>query len=301
MNKGKVDRLRIYTLSEDYTGYDSPFWASFGISFLLHIKVGEGEKKILFDTASDAEPVLHNMKLFGIAPESIDVIVLSHSHFDHTGGLAGILKEIHKKDVPIISNPKIFGISIMPEPYLEPYKSHIYLNQGLTSENSKGNIESLGGRWYLTSDPLHLMPGVMTTGEIKKEEKVSYEKEPYIKLLDLEDGKLMPSMIKDEISISVNMPKGLVVVTGCSHAGVVSTVNKSIKINGSSRVRGIVGGFHLIDASSKAIDQTINDLKNLDVKRIYSGHCTGFEAEYRLRKSFREDFVRLSSGMVIDF
>ena len=107
MREGTVDRLRIYTLSEDYTGYDSPFWASFGISFLLHVIVGEGEKKILFDTASDAEPVLHNMKLFGIAPESIDVIVLSHSHFDHTGGLAGILKEIHKKEVPIIisNNP----------------------------------------------------------------------------------------------------------------------------------------------------------------------------------------------------
>lgn len=301
MKTGKVDSLRIYTLSEDYTGYDSPFWASFGISFLLHIQVGEAKKMILFDTASDAEPVLHNMRLFGIAPEDIDVIVLSHRHFDHTGGLAGILKEIGKKDVPVIAHSEIFGVSIMPEPYIEPYRAHIYLNQGLTSENSKGSIEGLGGRWYLINDPMRLMPGVTTTGEIKKEEKVDYEKEPYIKLLDMEDGKLIPSTIKDEISLSINTHKGLVIVTGCAHAGIVSIIHKAMKISGVKGVMGIVGGFHLVDADSKAIDQTIKDIKNLNVKEIYSGHCTGFEAEYRFKEIFDENFKRLHSGLVINF
>ena len=94
MNIGTVDSLQIYTVSEDYTGYDSLFWASFGISLLLRVSVGGGEKMILFDTASDSEPVIHNLELLGIDPKAIDMIFLSHSHFDHTGGLSGILKKI---------------------------------------------------------------------------------------------------------------------------------------------------------------------------------------------------------------
>ncbi len=301
MNPGKVESLKIYTLSEDYTGYDSPFWASFGISFLLHIKSGEGEKKILFDTATDAEPVLHNMKLLEIDPHDIDVIFLSHSHFDHTGGLADILKEIGKDEIPIIAHPEIFNISIMPEPYPEPYRSSIYLNQGLSGKNSKENIEKLGGRWYLTGDPMNLMTGVMTTGEIKSDDKVDYERVPNIDLLDLKDGKLIPTMVRDDISLSVNTQKGLIIITGCSHAGIVSIVKKAIKITGIKNVEGVVGGFHLLSANSGVIDQTIKDLRSLNVDRIYSGHCTGFEAEYRFRKIFSRDFERLSSGKIITF
>ena len=301
MNPGKVDRLTIYTLSEDYSGYDSPFWGSFGISFLLHIECGEGEKKILFDTASDAEPVLHNMKLFGISPENIDVIFLSHRHFDHTGGLAGILKEIGREEVPIIAHPEVFGITIMPKPYLEPYRSHIYLNQGLASRNSKENIEALGGRWYLVRDPMHLMTGVTTTGEIGTAEKVAHEKEPYIRLLDIEGGNITPALIRDDISLIVNTPKGLVIITGCSHAGIISIVKKAVSITGISNVAGVVGGLHLLDAGREAVDQTINDLKEIHVEKIYAGHCTGFEAEYKLRQIFSKDFERLCSGKVIVF
>jgi 7,8-dihydropterin-6-yl-methyl-4-(beta-D-ribofuranosyl)aminobenzene 5'-phosphate synthase len=301
VSEKRIDSLKIYVLAEDYAGYDSFFWASFGISFLLRIKVQEGEKKILFDTATDAEPVLHNMGLFGISPQDIDVIVLSHNHFDHTGGLAGIVQEIGKKDIPIIAHPNIFVVSVMPEPYIEPHRSRIYLNVNLSGENSRENIEKLGGRWYLVDDPIRLMPGVMTTGEIKKEEKVAYEKEPSIKLLDLEEGRLKPSTIRDEMSLAINTDKGLVVVTGCSHPGIVSTVRKCMKLTGVKKVAGVVGGFHMIDATGKVIDQTIDDLKKMNTQEIYSGHCTGFEAEYRFRKVFGVAFKRLHSGLVIDF
>ena len=92
-----------------------------------------------------------------------------------------------------------------------------------------------------------------------------------------------------------------VIVIGCSHAGIVSIVHKAMKITGSNRAGGIVGGFHLIDASTEIIDRTPNELKNLNInKQIYSVHCKWFEAEYRFRKIFRGDFTILSSGMVID-
>lgn len=301
MKINTVDSLKVYTLSEDYTGYDSLFWASFGISLLIHIKVGEGEKKILFDTASDAEPVLHNMKLFGISPESIDIIFLSHGHFDHTGGLAGILKEIKRKDIPIIAHPDIFNVCIISEPYLEPYRSRIYLNQGFSSDNSREKIEELGGKWYLVKDPFRLMAGVITTGEIAVEERVMYERNRKLPLLDLKSGKLSTSMMRDDVSLLINTKKGLVIITGCSHAGIVSITRKSIEITKIKEVYGIIGGFHLLNSSSKEIDRTIKDLENLGVRKIYSGHCTGLEAEYKLRKVFSTNFERLHCGKIICF
>ena len=301
MNIGKVESLKIFTLSEDYAGYDSLFWASFGISLLLCIKSGEGEKNILFDTASDAEPVLHNMNLLGINRKEIDIIFLSHSHFDHTGGLAEILKEIDKADVPVIAHPEIFNISIIPEPYLEPYRSSIYLNQGLSVKNMRKNVEDLGGRWYLARDPLRLMPGVMTTGEISADDKVDFEKRPNINLLDLKDGKLVPSQVRDDISLCVNTEKGLVIITGCAHAGIVSIVKKSISISGNDNVYAILGGFHLLHARDQQIDKTITGLRDLSVKEIYSGHCTGTEAEYRMKNIFKDRFKRLHSGKIIEF
>lgn len=301
MNFGYVESLKIYVLSEDYTGYDSLFWASFGLSLLLHIRTNQGEKIILFDTASDAEPVLHNMKLLGISPKQIDIIFLSHSHFDHTGGLAGILKKIKRQDIPIIAHPDIFDTSITSKPYLEPYRSRIYLNQGLQSNNSKEKIEELGGKWYLVKDPIQLMIGVKTTGEIKKDEREEYERNKKLDLLVLKNGKLSPSIVTDDVSLLINTCQGLVIITGCAHAGIVSITKKAIKVTGISKIFAIVGGFHLLNSSNKIIDKTIDDLNDFGVKKIYSGHCTGFEAEYKMRKKFSNSFERLHCGKVIYF
>ena len=89
-----VDDLRLYVLSEDCAGYDTLFWAQFGISFLVDVRLGASRLRILFDTACDAGPILHNMELLGLDPRSVDLIVLSHHHIDHTGGLAGMLQSL---------------------------------------------------------------------------------------------------------------------------------------------------------------------------------------------------------------
>ena len=301
MNGETVDRLTVYTLAEDYTGYDSLFWASFGISFLLQIESGGGKKTLLFDTASDPEPVLHNMELLGLSPGSIDVIILSHRHFDHTGGLAGILRAIDREDVPIIVHPRIFDVTVNKSPYLEPHRSRLFLNEGLSGENRREKVSSLGGSWLPVKQPFPVLPGVVTTGEIDDEEKVSYERDPKLALFDVRDGELMKASAVDDLSLCINTSGGLVVVTGCSHAGVVSITKKATRVMEVDRVRAIVGGFHLVNADEKLIDRTVQDLAEMKIEKIYSGHCTGVNAEHRLRQVFGERFDRLHSGMVIEF
>lgn len=295
----KIDSLLIHVLSEDCAGYDSLFWAQFGVSLLLDIEIKGSRKKILFDTAAYAEPILHNMSLLKLKPQDIDLIVLSHHHFDHTGGLAGIMAAIDKGNVPVVAHPEIFKTSVMAKPYSD-LEHFPYLNIGFIGKNTKENIEELGGRWILTKDPLCLMTGVMTTGEIEEEGKVDYEKGPTPALQHIKEGRVSPDYMADEISLLVNTPGGLVVITGCSHPGIVSIVKKAISTSGIEDVEAVVGGFHLTDASEKRIGQTVEDLISLNVRRIYTGHCTGIKAEEKLREKFGDRFNRIFSGKIIE-
>jgi len=292
MNIGKVDNLKIYTLAEDYAGYNSPFWSQHGLSLLIEAEFNGIKRRILFDTASYAEPILFNMKLLNIDPKSIDMIILSHNHFDHTGGLFGIIKEINK-EIPIFSHPDIFKVSFAIEPE--------FMLAGTLNKTLKEEIEKLGGKWILAKDPIRLMPGIFTLGEIKDDEKVDFEKKPTIGLYKLENGNIVLDNVEDELGLAINTEKGLVVISGCAHPGIVSMVKKAINISGVNKVYAVIGGFHLIEADDERVISTIKALKKLGVKKIYTGHCTGFKAENMFIKEFKENFDRLHAGKIISF
>jgi len=294
MNLGKVDKLKVYTLAEDYAGYNSPFWAQHGVSFLIEVESNDAKRRILFDTASYAEPILFNMKLLNINPKTIDMIVLSHNHFDHTGGLLGIMKEINK-EIPVFAHPNIFKVSFATNP------EFMYAGIPPLRGGSKEEIEKLGGTWILSRDPIHLMPGVFTLGEITKEEKVEFEKKVTIGLYKLEKGRLVPDEVEDEIGLAINTKKGLIVIGGCSHPGIVSMAQKATKISRIDQVYAVIGGFHLVDAEDERIQNTVNALKKMGVKKVYTGHCTGLKAENMFANEFGKDFEKLHSGKVMTF
>ncbi len=288
----EVDMIRIYVLAEDYAGYNSPFWAQHGISFLIEVKLNGVRRRILFDTASYSEPILFNMRILGINPKTIDMIVLSHNHFDHTGGLLGIMKEIDRK-VPIFAHPNIFKVSFAIEP------EFTYAGPPL-GKRTREEAERLGGTWILSRDPVYLMPGVFTLGEIKEEEKVDFERETTTSLYKLKDGKIMKDSVEDEIGLGITTKKGLVIISGCSHPGIVSMMHKAIKISGHETY-AVIGGFHLINADKERIQNTVKILKDLGVRKIYTGHCTGLKAESIFLEEYGvRGFRKLHSGMVID-
>ena len=294
MKLKEVDKLKVYTLAEDYAGYNSPFWAQHGVSFLVEVESNDAKRRILFDTASYAEPILFNMKLLNINPKTIDMIILSHNHFDHTGGLLGIMKEINK-EIPIFAHPNIFKVSFATDP------EFLYVGIPPLRGGSKEEIEKLGGTWILSRDPIHLMPGIFILGEITKEEKVEFEKKVTIGLYRLEKGRLVPDEVEDEIGLAINTKKGLVVIGGCSHPGIVSMVQKAIKISGIDQVYAVIGGFHLVDADDERIQDTVNALKKMGVKKVYTGHCTGLKAEGMFANEFGGDFEKLHCGKVMVF
>ncbi len=286
-----VDALRIYVLAEDFAGYSSRFWAQHGISFLLELHWGRKIHRALFDTGTYPEPILFNAKLLNLNLQNVEYIVISHSHYDHTGGLIGVLKEIGKK-LPVFAHPDIFKLSFVT--------SGVFRYIGPPVSNMKEEAEKLGALWVLSRDPIDILPGVRTLGEITMEEKVEYEKLTRNDVYKVVNGKVMQDTLNDEIGLVINTPEGLVVIGGCSHPGIVSMVRKAIKITNVEKIRAVIGGFHLVNASEERIRRTGEDLRNLGVEEVYTGHCTGLRAECEFSREFGERFHKLHAGMVID-
>jgi 7,8-dihydropterin-6-yl-methyl-4-(beta-D-ribofuranosyl)aminobenzene 5'-phosphate synthase len=139
------------------------------------------------------------------------------------------------------------------------------------------------------------MPGLTTTGEVKRQ--TDFE-EVGISLLTVSEGQTKKDMMLDDISVVANVKdRGLVIVTGCSHAGIVNIVKQSIEITGTHELDGIIGGFHLVEATDQRIQRTVEELKKQRPNWISAGHCTGFKAQVELYDTFKERFLPLHAGM----
>jgi 7,8-dihydropterin-6-yl-methyl-4-(beta-D-ribofuranosyl)aminobenzene 5'-phosphate synthase len=293
---GEVESVKIYTLLDNHAEFNSSviaqhgFLAQHGLSILLKITSKNVERNILLDTGSTADTILYNMNILGLQPGCIDMIFLSHCHYDHTGGLTGLLKAIDK-EVPVIAHPAIFRENYDFRPSLKVYA-------GMTEENGRQAITDNKGRLVLIDEPFNLMDGVISTGEVER--TVDYE-EPGVEVYNVQDGKIVRDVIMDDMSIVINIKnKGLLVATGCSHAGIVNILKQAMKITGIHKIYGVVGGFHLMGATSERINQTIAVLQAMDIKLVLGGHCTGFKALSKMADELGEKFICLNSGLTYE-
>ncbi len=287
-----LDSLSIKVVAEDSVMYESPFWGQHGISFYVTAVQDGFERHILIDVGQSHEALLHNMKLMAIDPASIDAIVLTHCHYDHTMGLAEVLKAIGKTDLPVIAHPSLFKLNFIDKPYLR----HV----GVMAKDARENLEKNGALLFLTADSLQLLPGLVTTGYIPRHtdfEEVGIA----LKTIDSQ-GRIVPDAMDDDISvIGAIKGKGIVVLSGCSHAGIVNITKRAIELSGISKVAAVIGGLHLVEAPQERIEKTVDALYSLISGSIYAGHCTGFNAQFELRKKFGARFMPLQTGNSFEF
>lgn len=290
VSKGELNKLRILVIAEDSVGYESPYLGQHGISFLITAERDGMVKNILVDVAQNPDALIENIDKMQIDLSCIDAVVLTHCHYDHTQGLGKVLKEIGKKDLPIIAHPDIFRLNFITDPYLR----HV----GVMDGDKKADIEASGGTLYLTKDPLEIMPGLITTGEV---ERVTDFEEVGINLFTIENSEVKTDMMLDDISVVVNVKgRGLVIITGCSHAGIANVTRQAIKLTDTEKIHGIIGGLHLIEASESRIKKTAQALKEFNPDWIYAGHCTGFRAQVELYNTFKDRFSPLHTGMIVE-
>ncbi|OIP27124.1 MAG: MBL fold metallo-hydrolase [Chloroflexi bacterium CG_4_10_14_0_8_um_filter_46_9] len=287
---GELDSLKITVLTEDSVLYESHYLGQHGVSFLLEGAKGSDVMRILVDVGQNSQALLNNMKLMNISPSIIDAVVLTHCHYDHTQGVARMLKEIGRKDIRVIAHRDIFRLNFVTEPYLR----HV----GIMPGDSREEIEKAGGSLLLNKGSVKLMSGITTTGEVKRQ--TDFE-QVGIALKTLEGGEVVDDQMLDDISVVANVSgKGLVIVTGCSHAGIVNIAKHAMELTGCEKIEGIIGGLHLIDAPDDRIKRTVEELSKLNPEWICAGHCTGFKAQVELYLAFRERFSPLQTGMQIE-
>ncbi len=281
---GYLKEAEIKVAAEDSILYDSPFMGRFGLSLLLDLKSEHEQKKILFDTNSAPGPVLYNLEIYGVPLEEITTIFLSHCHCDHTDGLYGVL-EAMPHPVPVVAHPEIFRSCFEINP---SGLRHI----GIT-DHSREEYERLGAIFTLTREPLNLMEGVVTAGEIER--ATSFEQ--LEDLFTTQDGKVVQDHERDDTAVVLNFREGLVIITGCAHSGIVNTMIQAKKVTGVDKVHAVIGGLHLIDGDEEKKELTVEALEEVDF--VLAGHCTGFDGLRRIANAIGDRFCPLKTGMIL--
>jgi 7,8-dihydropterin-6-yl-methyl-4-(beta-D-ribofuranosyl)aminobenzene 5'-phosphate synthase len=245
--------------------------------------------KILFDTGPSGH-VVDNAKILGIDLSTVDKIVLSHGHYDHTGGLKDVLSLIRDSG----KRPEGMEIIAHPDIFQEKY---FYL-KGLPARSigvpgTRAELEALGARFNLTRDPVRLAENVMTTGEVQI--SMDYEQiDPTLHVKDAED--YIPDHLADDLALAIKTEKGLIILLGCGHRGLINTILHAQKITGIKEIYAVIGGTHLISANKTQLDETVKALRNFNISRLGVSHCTGLKSGAILANEFREAFFFNSAG-----
>ena len=267
--------VRLTTLSENTANFG--FLAEWGLSILVETD----NLKILVDTGLSISAV-HNAQVLGIDLSTIDKIVLSHGHIDHTGGLREVLKRTGK--VEVIAHPDIWAAK-----YARLKEQEFYVGIPFQREE----LESLGASFNLTREPVSLGGGIMTTGEVPM--TTSYEEiDPDIYLR--QEGILYPDPLADDLSLVIDTEPGLIVILGCAHRGIINTLLHAQKLTGKKLIHAVIGGVHLFRASENQVEQTVTALKEMGIKKLGVSHCTGFYASAHLARQFGDSFFLNNAG-----
>ena len=268
--------IRITTLSENTANYG--VIAEWGLSILVEVD----ETSILMDTGLSFSAV-HNAGRMGVDLTTIDSIVLSHGHADHTGGLRDVLEV--KGAVDVIAHPDIWVEKYAKRGQGEERKIGIPFPQQ--------ELEELGARFNLDREPVNITSHVMTTGEVPMvTEYEQIEQGLFVK----EDEELIPDPLADDLALVADTDFGLVVILGCAHRGIVNTLRHAQTITGKEFIYAVIGGTHLVGASEERIDRTIADLSEMGIQRLGVSHCTGFHASARLAQAFEDIFFLNNAG-----
>lgn len=259
--------MRISVLTENHAG--SITMAEHGLSYLIE---SDG-KRILFDTGQ-SEMFMRNAEIMNISMRNIDIVVLSHGHFDHGNGLE------YLEGGRLICHPGCF---------VRRFRSKDKLYIGL--KNTKDEL-SVKLELITSSIPYKVSEKIFFMGEIPRLTDFESKTTSFV----FEDG--TPDYVSDDSAVAFILPEGLFVVTGCGHSGIVNTLEYSKSVTGVNNIFGIIGGFHLKETDLQ-LKETIKYLKTNRIKHIYPSHCTELPA----LSSFYDNFGirQIKTGDILDF
>lgn len=316
LNIREADRLEVTILMDNYTdmlvtentsvcrrpqlSLPQILLAEHGLSCLIKVYAGAEEHTVLMDAAVTPACLLNNIELLKADPESIESIVLSHGHPDHFLGLAGLLKFICEKKnngdtskIPLILHPDAF---------LERRLNIPAIGRQITIPVLKENVMKESGAVLVKSEKAFPIADglICTTGEIER--KIPFEKGfPWAEAKI--NGNWVTDPFLDDQGLVIKLKgKGLVVISGCAHAGIINTIEHAKKITGTDKVHAVLGGFHLTgNIFDPIIQSTIDEMQKIRPDHIVPMHCTGWKAINRFAEEMPDQFLLNTVGTTYVF
>jgi 7,8-dihydropterin-6-yl-methyl-4-(beta-D-ribofuranosyl)aminobenzene 5'-phosphate synthase len=294
-DKKEVKSFRQWTKKghgEEYTSQSQLPIAEHGFSMIVRFFTAGKSCSILFDTGVSLDGIVENARRMSLDLSEIDYIVLSHGHYDHFGGLEAVVKIINKNDLPIIAHESMFSPRGMANSVGEIRKYPEF--------PKKENLTP--AKFIITKQPcLIANKMVCITGEIPRQ--TDFEK-GFLQNRIFFNNKWQPDPdILDERAMILNLKqRGLIIISGCSHAGIINTIRYAQSITEVTNVYAVLGGFHLAGKEyEKRIDLTVNELRRINPQLIIPSHCTGWRAATSIAEKLPDAFIWNSVGNLYQF
>ena len=278
---------------QDDLGVDGPV-AEHGFSALIEVELADGGvHRLLFDTGVSPDGMVENMRRMDLAPDTVEAVVCSHGHFDHTTGLEGLSRALGgSAHLPVLLHPEFWPRRRIALPGREPWE---------LPATSRGGLEGIGFEIVERPEPSFLFAGsVLVTGEVPR--TTDFEQGFAIHQALRGSGWEPDPLILDDQALVLHLAgHGLVVVTGCGHAGVVNIVRYARALTGVERVYAVLGGFHLTGALFEpVIAATVEALGELAPDVVVPAHCTGWRGMHELANRLPTAFVPNSVGTRVE-
>jgi 7,8-dihydropterin-6-yl-methyl-4-(beta-D-ribofuranosyl)aminobenzene 5'-phosphate synthase len=249
---------------------------------------------VLFDTGISPDGLVENMRRLELSPHDVDVVVLSHGHFDHVGGMEGLSRVLRPANLPVMIHPDAWSRRRLALPGRDPV---------LIASPSRGALEGAGFEIVERRQPSFLLDGsLLVTGEVDRTTEFEHGLAPTHQAL--RDGEWRADqLVLDDQALVVDLKgRGLIVITGCGHAGVINTLRHVQKLTGRDRVHAVIGGFHLSGPRFEPlIGPTTDAFANIAPDYLVPAHCTGWKATHALAARFPEAFLQNSVGTRFEF
>ncbi len=267
-----------------------PLVAEHGFSVLVEVTGGNVTRRVLFDTGASPDGMIDNMRRLDIDPTDIEVVVLSHGHYDHTTGMHGLISALGRANLPVYIHPEFWARRRVVVDGAEPRE---------LPTTSRRALEGAGFEIVESAQPSFILGGsVLVTGEV---DRTTTFETGFPGHEALRGGSWRPDpLILDDQALVINLRgEGLVVITGCGHAGVVNLLRRATRLTGVESVQALIGGFHLGGRAMRdRIAPTVDALAGFEPTYVVPAHCTGWAAVHALAGRLPEALIPNTVGTV---
>jgi 7,8-dihydropterin-6-yl-methyl-4-(beta-D-ribofuranosyl)aminobenzene 5'-phosphate synthase len=262
--------------------------AEHGFAALVIVHSGDTSASLLFDTGLSKTGLVHNMDTLGLKPQELHAIVLSHGHADHTQGLPSLVDRLGKHKMPLVLHPDAF----LQRKVVLPDGMELNLPPPDRQSLAQDGIEFVEER----GPSLLLDDLLLVTGQVPRATSFEVGLPLHHALID-GSWQSDPYLYDDQAIVVHARDRGLVVLTGCGHAGVINTIQHAQQLTGVKEIAAVMGGFHLSGPFFEpSIEPTVAALKELHPGMIVPAHCTGWKATHHIAREFPDAFVQNSVG-----